>query len=221
MIIKLVRHGQSQQNTGAVNATEIGDHNVPLSELGWEQSRDAGRQIGSHFISQSLVYVSPYLRTRQTLTGIIDGSNALQEHGEIPIYEDIRLREVEFGFNKAAKAIEIEQSMRKTHGYMFYRYQGGESPADCYDRICSFLESMMRQCERKKANRVLIVTHGITVRCFLTRFLHLTTDDFDRMKNPANGSIITISDQNMLTEHVSFRHKKWAVNGLKLYETKV
>ena len=36
-----------------------------------------------------------------------------------------------------------------------------------YDRTSNFLESMMRQVERKKTDRVLIVTHGLTIRCFI------------------------------------------------------
>jgi broad specificity phosphatase PhoE len=217
MIIKLVRHGESEQNTGVVNATEIGDFNVALSPKGWAQARSAGEQIGAYYLGNALVYVSPYRRTRQTLTGIIDGSNVLADYGTPTIYEDIRLREVEFGFNKANKAIEIEQELRAIHGWMFYRYQGGESPADCYDRICSFLESMVRQVERKKIARVLIVSHGLTIRCFVTRFLHLSVEEFDKMRNPGNGDIITIGDKNLI-ENAVFTRGKWAVNGLKVYD---
>ena len=42
-------------------------------------------------------------------------------------------------------------------------------------------EGMMRQVLRKNANRVLIVTHGLTIRCFIMRFLHLTVASPDPM----------------------------------------
>ena len=33
-----------------------------------------------------------------------------------------------------------------------------------------------------RAERVLIVTHGLTIRCFVMRFLHLTVKDFDTIE---------------------------------------
>ena len=36
---------------------------------------------------------------------------------------------------------------------------------------CGFLESMMRQVIRKQEGRATIVTHGLTIRCFVMRFL--------------------------------------------------
>lgn len=37
-----------------------------------------------------------------------------------------------------------QSELLKIHGWFYYRFRGGESPADCYDRASSFLESMMR-----------------------------------------------------------------------------
>ena len=105
------------------------------------------------------------------------------------VYEDPRLREVEHGYTD----VRAQEALRRTHGWFYYRFEGGESPADCYDRTAGFLESMMRQKDRKKASQVLIVTHGLTVRCFAMRFLHLRVEDFDRMLNPANCDIITMA----------------------------
>jgi broad specificity phosphatase PhoE len=65
-------------------------------------------------------------------------------HG-LTYYEDPRLREVEFGYDE----VEGQHERRKKHGWFYYRFYGGESPADCFDRTSSFLESMMRQVTRK------------------------------------------------------------------------
>ena len=122
----------------------------------------------------------PYRRTRETLANIYDGAGLAPPDDARGIYEDPRLREVEHGYEPAA----TQEELRKTHGWFYYRFKGGESPADCYDRTSSFLESMMRQVERKKADRVLIVTHGLTIRCFVMRFLHLSVEEFDVLANP-------------------------------------
>jgi broad specificity phosphatase PhoE len=221
MIIKLVRHGQSLANTGEVNSTEIGDCNVALSSAGLTQARQAGESLGPEYVAKSLIYHSPYLRARQTMYGIFDGANVLAHplvNGDLSnlrIYEDIRLREIEFGFHKTQDEVTAERTLRQVHGWMFYRYRGGESPADCFDRTCSFIDSMYRQIERKNASRILVVTHGMTLRCFVTRFLHLTVEQFADMRNPHNGDMITITDKASISDP-AFVRGKWAVTGLRL-----
>jgi broad specificity phosphatase PhoE len=104
--------------------------------------------------------------------------------------------------------------MRETHGWFYYRYQGGESPADVYDRVSGFLESMMRQVERKNASRVLIVTHGMAIRCFVMRYLRLAIEDFELMENPDNGDIITIAP-TFDSGPFEIERGTWSVRGIK------
>jgi broad specificity phosphatase PhoE len=207
--IKLVRHGQSQANTHEVETRDVGDHNVALTETGREQARRAGTAIGKDFVRGSLVYTSPYRRTRETLEGILEGSGIASS--ELPrIYEDPRLREVEHGYDDVAG----QEPLRRIHGWFYYRFRGGESPADCFDRTSGFLESLMRQLDRKDATRVLIVSHGLTIRCFVMRFLHLTVEQFESLGNPHNGDVITIAS----TENVdgpNYTCGPWAVTGLR------
>src|SRR5262249_24382612 len=103
-----------------------------------------------------------------------------------------------------------QQTMRQTHGWFYYRFKGGESPADCYDRTSNFLEGMMRQVLRKGADKVLIVTHGLTIACFVMRFLHLRIDQFDPVLNPQNGDIITMAPKTAM-ESPQFTSGKWGV----------
>lgn len=211
MLIKLVRHGESLANVGTLNPAECGDHAVGLTSLGKDQARRAGQCIGSDFLNEALVYCSPFHRARETLAGMLEGAGIAQE--KMRVYEDPRLREVEVGYaDKLA-----QQPLRRTHGWFYYRFQGGESPADCYDRISGFLESLMRQAERRRAERVLVITHGLTIRCFVMRFLHLTVEQFDIMDNPANCDIITLGPKD-LVERPLFRSGKWGVSGLRTRE---
>jgi broad specificity phosphatase PhoE len=211
LMMKLVRHGESEANTGRVLTHEVGDFAIPLSERGKEQARIIGREIGKAFVEGALVYSSPYRRTRETLAGIYQGCGVIAPEPRRGLYEDPRLREVEHGYESAAG----QEELRRTHGWFYYRFRGGESPADCYDRTSSFLESMMRQVERKQAERVLIVTHGLTIRCFVMRFLHLSVEQFDVLANPPNCSVITIAEQDQL-EDVQFSSGRWGVTGLAL-----
>jgi broad specificity phosphatase PhoE len=210
LTIKLVRHGESEANVGRVSSLEVGDHAIPLSERGAAQALEAGRTIGRAFIDGALVYTSPYRRTRETLAGVLEGAS-VAKGPDLRIYEDPRLREVEHGYDEVA----AQEELRKVHGWFYYRFRGGESPADCYDRTSNFLESMMRQAERKSADRVLIVTHGLTIRCFVMRFLHLSVEQFDALANPQNCAIVTIADRATL-ESCQFASGSWGVSGLAI-----
>ncbi len=231
MIIKLVRHGLSQANTREVDGTKIGDHNVELTETGKRQAVLAGDRLlqeDPHFFDQNvrdptgrqesgtLIYTSPYTRTRQTLTGIVSVVPAW-----LKTYEDPRLREVEWGYNKPKDYGDIVDAMQGIHGKFFFRMEGGESPADGYDRISGFIATLMRQIERKNSKKVLIVSHGLTIRCFAMRFMHLSVEDFEDMTNPKHCDIITITNKLDMNpqggQHLAqFRTGKWHIRGLRL-----
>ena len=207
LTIKLVRHGQSRANVGEVDAKDVGDHTISLTEAGQAQARKAGEMLGRDYLDGALIYSSPYQRTRQTLSCVLEGAGL--KTGAVRVYEDPRLREVEHGYAEW----EAQQTMRRTHGWFYYRFEGGESPADCFDRTSSFLESLMRQFERKAAERALIVTHGLTIRCFVMRYLHLTVEQFDELANPNNCDIITLAEKSTMKDPL-FTAGRWGVTGL-------
>jgi broad specificity phosphatase PhoE len=209
LIIKLVRHGQSMANTGEVQTFEVGDHTVPLTALGHQQAREAGRRIGPAFLDGALAYCSPFRRARETMAGVLAGAG--MEAGRVRVFEDPRLREVDHGYVDA----EPQKVLRRTHGWFYYRFNGGESPADCYDRTCTFLESLMRQAARKRAERVLVVTHSLTIRCFVMRFLHLAVEDFEGMAGLENGAVVTLAHRDTLQSPV-FTSGRWGVVDLPL-----
>ena len=99
MNIYLVRHGQSTANVDASVYLTTADHAVPLSELGREQAREAGRFLNDYFTaknhpkSHARLWTSPYLRTRQTADGIEDTCGEFIADRR----EDILLCEQQFG----------------------------------------------------------------------------------------------------------------------------
>tara|TARA_B100001778_G_C18603784_1_gene638633 strand:+ start:190 stop:897 length:708 start_codon:yes stop_codon:yes gene_type:complete len=227
MLIKLVRHGQSQTNSGEIPHGSIGDHKVQLTSLGQSQALEAGQKLrdsGFDF-DNCLLYSSPYARAIETMNHLLIGAQI--DEADHRIYQDPRLREVDHGYSD----VEAQEAMRKEHGWFFYRFKGGESPADCYDRCCHFLESMMRQIARKTPDRPLfdaeitdnrpnplIVMHGLTMRCFVTRWMHLTVDQFETLANPKNCDIVTIGHYERL-DNPQFRLGKWGVEGLRFRES--
>ncbi len=210
MIIKLVRHGESQANIAESGQISVADHLVPLTEKGFEQAKQAGVKLGSSFLKQSLIYTSPFLRTKQTLTAILEGAEVSPE--EIKVREDPRLREVEHGYFD----VPAQKAMINTYGHFYYRYQGGESAADCYDRVSGFLESFVRSLQKTQSKQAVIITHGLALRVFVMRFLHLTVEQFDQMANPNNADIITVTDWKSLKAPM-FTSGRWGVEGLRKF----
>ena len=100
--IALIRHGESEANLDKTIFERVPDHAIPLTPHGHEQSAKAGRGLRELFEDEPVrVYVSPYLRARQTLdaerpqaigSGIVRSSGAparrdarRKERGATPI----------------------------------------------------------------------------------------------------------------------------------------
>ena len=217
MIIKLMRHGLSGANTGEEDLAEVPDHDIKLVARGIEQARAAGLALGKEFLLEAMVYRSPYRRARQTTHEAFVGAGLVASADEpLPVrtYEDPRLREVEHGYAGQA-AIDAQRGLRDKIGYFWYQMERGESPVQAYDRISGFLESFMRQMERKKSEKALIVSHGLTIRIFIMRFFHLTVEEFDTLRNPENCDVITIGPKESI-ENPQFTSGRWSVTGLRL-----
>lgn len=208
MQILLVRHGESLANTNVIDPHTEGDFHVCLSDRGIRQAQTLSERISREFIADSLVYSSPYERARQTLQILLDA------HGLQPeVYEDPLLREHDRGYYDEESQLE----MRRAHGWFYYRHKGGESPADVYLRASVFLEGLFREMARSKQENVLIVAHGMFIRCFIMRFLHLSREDFMKMRDPDNTDIISIVPHHESRNPV-FNSARWCVEGLKLYD---
>jgi broad specificity phosphatase PhoE len=174
----LVRHGQSQGNVARDAADESGAHeidielrdvDVPLSNLGVEQAKAAGRWFAALPRGErpELILASPYVRAKQT-AAIICEEGALST-GPAQTIIDERLREREFGiFDRLTTAgirhrFPEEAAHRRRLGKFYHRPPGGESWADVILRLRSMLNTInLHYCDR----RVLVVCHQVVVLCF-------------------------------------------------------
>lgn len=223
MIIKLIRHGESTENVGEVKSKDVGDHTIELTTHGWNQGFRRGQHIGRWKLTNALIFLSPYQRTRQTRIAILQGAGF--SDGEIELMsclEDPLLREVEAGYAEMDAQLEL----RAVHKYFYYRFDGGESPADAYARISLFIDSLHRQFRRKyrfefirqllalPPRTVFVVGHGLSHRLFIMRWLHLTVEEFDRLANPNNCDEITIAPIQHLKKPQLVKGR-WGVQGVR------
>jgi broad specificity phosphatase PhoE len=170
--------------------TKIPDWKIPLSHQGRQQAREAGERI-QEIIGPSRVffYVSPYRRTNQTLDEI---KRSIAARNVLFTREEPRLREQDFGNFQDYHLIQASKKEREGFGRFFYRFPHGESGADVFDRVSAFCGTFHRdlaQIEDPEATAVF-VTHGITARLFVMRWLHWSVEDFEALHNPPNCGLL-------------------------------
>lgn len=222
--IFLVRHGQSIGNVNKNVYKKIPDYALQLSEQGKKEAIEAGNQIKNIIGEESLkCYISPFWRTRQTYLGIMKAFPLVLKTNKT-FYEDPRLREQEWAgsLREDGYMADIE-SERDSFGHFYYRFKGGESCADVFDRISGFLDTLHRDFEKSDfPKNCIIVSHGMTLRVFLMRFFHLSVEEFERLKNPKNCQFVLLelmgSKYKMikgLDDYPSLRHNyqfDWSMN---------
>lgn len=202
--IILVRHGQSEGNVDESAYTRIPDNQISLTEAGWKQAIQCGKTVRKLIESDGAddwrvyFYVSPYKRTLQTLRGI---GMAFERDRIAGVREEPRLREQDFGNFQDREKMRREKEVRLRYGRFFYRFPDGESAADVYDRITGFRETLradidigrfQRPESRSKDINLVLVSHGLTLRVFLTRWYKWTVKQFEGLHNFTNTGYLVM-----------------------------
>ncbi|CAN6636925.1 broad-range acid phosphatase Det1p [Trichomonascus vanleenenianus] len=194
-LILLVRHGESESNCDKSVNRFIANHQIPLTELGNQQAREAGQDLLQMLRpgENILFYTSPYKRARQTLEGILSVVNQ-QPEVSYRVHEEPRLREQDFGnFQGTAREMKEIWTDRAKYGHFFYRIPNGESAADVYDRCAGFNETLFRQFASDKFPSVLVlVTHGIWARVFLMKWFRWPYEEFELLQNVPHCKFIVM-----------------------------
>ncbi|HSI53042.1 MAG: histidine phosphatase family protein [Ramlibacter sp.] len=173
----IVRHGQSAGNVARDAAEAAGlrvidiahrDIDVPLSELGREQSIALGHWFGALSAARrpQVLLCSPYVRAQETARLMLEGGGFTRD--DLRLRVDERLREKEFGildrltrFGIKHKYPELDEQ-RAHVGKFYFRPPGGESWCDVILRLRSLLEMVTREY---RGQRVLVVGHQVIVNC--------------------------------------------------------
>ncbi|KAF1931254.1 phosphoglycerate mutase-like protein [Didymella exigua CBS 183.55] len=207
-MIILIRHAQSEGNKNRDIHQFIPDHRVKLTQHGWTQAEEAGRQLRSLLRPDDTLqfYTSPYRRTRETTEGILrtltsdDPTPSPFPRNKITVFEEPRLREQDFGnFQPCSAEMERMWQERADYGHFFYRIPDGESAADAYDRVSGFNESLWRQFGDEDFPSVcVLVTHGLMSRVFLMKWYHWSVEYFEDLRNVNHCEFIVMkqSDAN-------------------------
>lgn len=216
MRIFLVRHGESLGNVDPLVHATTADHAVPLSERGHEQGREAGRRLAAYLAEHSgaepggaepggadrararphmRLWVSPYLRTRQT-------ADALQETAGAWItdrVEHVLLCEQQWGLFDGVPEGELAErfprefahyDMQARFGGKFWaRMPQGESRFDVAQRIHQAFGTFHRDAQAHGIRHLVVICHGVTLRAFVMMWCHLSPEWLEQEPNPGNAAI--------------------------------
>lgn len=215
MKIFLVRHGESMQNTKENFSIKLPDHKVYLTDKGKKEAERAGEFLKDYCthntinLDNSVLWISPYERTRETARIINSHLNISKQK------EDIALIEQRYGLFSDKEISEIREkypvefafydNYYRNDGKFYARLPQGESPYDVALRTRQFIETIYRD----KEDTLFIVTHGITIKTFVMNFMHYTPEWYSKEITPSNCSIRLIdTDNNPTTEEYIYNKPK-------------
>lgn len=193
--IVIVRHGQSRGNVDETEYSRVPDWQVELTETGRRQAQESGKLLRELVGAKGklFVYCSPYKRCQQTLE---EALSVVGSDTPCHVREEPRLREQDFGNFQDPAAMKECKTARNRFGRFFYRFPNGESGADVFDRVSTWLESLYKEMEYgshiDEQTTVLLCTHGLTGRLVLMRWLHWTVQEFEQTWNPPNAQLLVM-----------------------------
>ena len=185
-LVVIVRHAQSMRNAAKRGRTHfadedarapvagIPDHLIELTSLGLAQAREVGIHIRKRFGVFDYAYTSGYVRTDQTLAGILEAYSA-EERARTKVRFSPFIRERDPGYTYDMTEAEAEKNFPwlkgywKTFGGFFAVPPGGESLAQVMGRVHIFRHDLDRVRAGKK---ILITIHGGTIRCLRADIEH-------------------------------------------------
>ena len=209
----LVRHGQSIANLARHKAERENsltidfdgrEMDIPLSDLGVEQSILLGRWLKFQSPKPTVIFTSPYLRTAES-AGLIAENAKLKN---IEILRDERIRERELGiFDRltwlgSKQKFPEECAKREQIGKFYYRPPGGESWCDVALRVRNFWRDL---CLNYQEEKVLIVTHEVVIRVFRYIVEQMSEHEIlaiDKASDVENGAVTSYefeAERNKLT----------------------
>ena len=204
MKIFLIRHGESMQNTKENYNIGLPDHKVYLTDKGMEEAKKAGIFLKKYIsdnkidLSNSVMWVSPYTRTRQT-ANIINNILDIKK-----VKEDITLIEQQYGLFSDKEIERIKKlypdqfayydNYYKNDGKFYAKMPQGESPFDVALRTKQFINTIYRD----KEDVLFVVSHGATIKTIIMNFFHYSPEWYNSELTPGNCSIRLIDSNNKI-----------------------
>lgn len=157
------RHGQTIWN---VENKICGATDIELTELGHEQAVKLGEMIKTGMYHIDEILYSPLIRAAET-------ARHISEQTGIPMREEPRLKEQNFGYYEGTARNGLEFGQAKTH--FIDHYNGGETMLHLCQRIYNLLDELKEEADCKT---YLLVAHNGISRVIQSYFHDMTNEEY-------------------------------------------
>lgn len=172
----IMRHGETEWNR---SGKQQGQKGSPLTEKGHNQARQVAEIVKIFWIHR--LFTSPLDRAMQT-------AHVVSQRINLEPKVDQRLMECSFGLCEGLTRTDIDQqypglwAAREKSKWTF-RWPGGESYADVYDRVCDFISDCLLSESKGTTG---IVAHETLNKVLIGRLIDLPRKDIIRLRHPNN-----------------------------------
>ncbi|MDO8265789.1 MAG: 2,3-bisphosphoglycerate-dependent phosphoglycerate mutase [Candidatus Saccharibacteria bacterium] len=169
----VVRHTESEWNA---LGQWTGTRDIHLSEKGFRLSGQLGVVLKTMNIPVDVAYCSQQIRTRETLEGILDGSQQF----DVEIYREAAINERDYGDYTGKNKWEMKDLVGEEMWNSIRRgwdtpIPNGETLKTVYERVVPFYNDTILPL-LKNGKNVLLVAHGNSIRA-LMKYLEDITDE--------------------------------------------
>jgi len=226
-----VRHGQTHTNaSGGLPGSRTS--NDPLTSKGEEQALECGKALKETSLSFDAVYLSPTLRTRQTLEKIQNEFDSI-----LTLIEDERLHEKNHGKYEQYGSMDEEGRTKLKEDYKSIKTREIDGPdktfaekfahspepgeveslSDIYSRVASFIEETYARSKKEGANYLVISHFGVLKTLFMQDAFKRGFDIDYRVHDLKNCGVVVIEMnaqgiQMVATNGIRFTPKKIATH---------
>ncbi len=190
-LLILIRHGQSTYN---LENRFTGSVDVPLTPLGKEEARAAGKKLKDFKFNRA--YTSVLIRAIDSLTIILKEIN----QPYIPVVKNAALNERMYGslqgLNKAETAEKYGESQLESWRRSYaIRPPDGESLEDTFNRVVPYYKSEIEP--KLKANEnILVVAHGNSLRALVMYLEKIDPEAIEKLNIPTGlPKLYTLDDR--------------------------
>lgn len=177
--IYLIRHAQAEGNLYRMMQ---GHWDGKVTELGWKQIDALAERFRDIHIDA--VYSSDLYRTRMT-------AGAITRYHDIPLHTTAKLREINMGAWEAEFFANVNYSQPEdVRKFIFepseWKIPGAETYAQVAERAFPELE---RLCRKHPGQVIAAVSHGVTIRCILSKALGIDLKDVEQLPIVKNTAV--------------------------------
>ena len=199
----LLRHGQSQWN---LENRFTGWEDVPLTEKGIEEAKNAGELLINNRIIVDVVFSSNLQRANKTAEIALNGKDFknLWINGELKLIKNQSLNERDYGDLVGLNKKETAKKFGKDQVHIWRRSYdtpppNGESLMDVVNRVSPYFEKNISPLINNNKN-VLIVAHGNSLRATMIKVGLYKAEEISKIELPTGSPFCINYEKNQILD---------------------